>query len=209
MMIHITTFLIAFSLSQDIKESLDINELKDLSYGIPIGTLSGAIISPLDNIIREWVQGKDSEKMGKILSIPGEGIFVVPLCISGYIGGIVLKNQRIRTTFLRASISLGLTTISVQILKFIGRHRPYDSPENQWKFSPPGIENRTRSFPSGHSQASASVYFTLSRICEDMICKAFFISVPFVVAFGRVASNNHWASDTVGGIIIGSSFELF
>lgn len=208
-MIHTTIFIIAFSLYQDIKESFDINELKDLSYGIPIGTVSGALISPLDNIIREWIQGKDSEKIGKILSIPGEGIFVVPLCISGYIGGVALKNQRIRIAFLRAGISLGLTTIAVQILKFIGRHRPYDSPENQWKFSPPGIEDRKRSFPSGHSQASAAVYFTLSGICKDKICKAFFISIPPIVAFGRVLSNNHWPSDTVGGIIIGGSFELF
>lgn len=206
----LTTILLSTFLKQDLKESFNINELKDLFYGVPLGIMAGALISPLDTVLREEIQGKDSAKIGKILSIPGDGLFIVPLVASGYIAGVMLKNQNIRTTFLRSMISLGLTTITTQVLKFAGRYRPYKSPENQWKFSPLGLESWRRSFPSGHSQASASVYFTMTKLCNnDKVCKAFFISVPFVVAFGRILSDNHWLSDTVGGIIIGGSFEIF
>jgi membrane-associated phospholipid phosphatase len=72
------------------------------------------------------------------------------------------------------------------------------------------FENRWRSFPSGHSQASSSVYFTVAKdVCESKLCSAVFYSLPFIVGAGRILVNDHWLSDVAGGIIIGFSFEVF
>lgn len=202
-------FLVSFNPQSELKESFRTKEILDLSYGVSIGIASSALISTVDLRLRNEIVNENTKKLGKILSIPGEAWFLLPLCILGYTSGALLRSPQTRIIFLRSLVTLGITTSVVQILKFLGRYRTYQSPENQWRFSPLGLEDWRRSFPSGHSQASASVYFTISNICKNKVCKYAIISIPFIVATGRVLADEHWLSDTVGGIIIGGSFEIF
>lgn len=205
-MIFLSLLILSF-IVEDIKQNFELKEIENFAYSVPLAVGVSLLISPADIYIQKNIKSEDLRKIGEILSLPGDGLFLVPLSISGYF--IFRNSPKLRKTFIRTLISLGITSAIVQIIKFSGRLRPYASPNNQWRFSPLSLSTRARSFPSGHSQASAAVYLELAESCSNSMCRAFFFSIPVIVSFGRILSNQHWFSDTIGGLIIGASFEIF
>lgn len=185
------------------------NEIHKVFIGVSIGTGAGIIFSLADNKMKEISEKINAKNIGEIMSLPGDGIILTPFVLGGYIFGIVSDNEKIRKAFIRSISNLIFSTLIVQTLKFSGRTRPYAS-DFQYDFRFPGIENKYRSFPSGHAQASSSVYFTLRKyLCETRLCSAVMFSIPLLVSLGRILANDHWLSDTASGMIIGSSFEIF
>jgi membrane-associated phospholipid phosphatase len=186
-------------------------EFPKVILGTTVALTAAIPLSLADQYVRNLVLSSyDKTKYaGKVMSFLGEEIFLVPFCFAGYIFGLVSDNEKVRLGFMRAIYNLAFTTFIVQSLKFSGRERPAWA-EYQYSFSPLRFEDRWRSFPSGHSQASSSVYFTVAKdVCESKLCSAVFYSLPFIVGAGRILVNDHWLSDVAGGIIIGFSFEVF
>lgn len=197
--------------SFEMKYGIGIEELHELGFGVGIGVIVAASASILDKPINDLSKRLQLDELGEILSLPGDVYFILPFTIAGYASGIIFKDDKLKLIFLRAGISLALTTATVQLIKFSGRFRPYASSSGSpYNFSFLGLRNYNRSFPSGHSQASAAVYITIgNNICESTLCKIPFLTLPFLVGIGRILAQDHWFSDVLGGIIIGSCFELF
>ena len=199
------------SVKEDISSEfrLKIQEANKMFSGVVIGISAGIISSLIDDELKELSDKMRAKELGKIMSLPGDGLIITPLVLGGYIYGFISENQKLKNAFLKSMSNLLFSTIAVQILKFSGRKRPYET-DFQYDFSFPGIKSRFRSFPSGHAQASSAVYFTLGKhLCENKLCSIILFSVPPIVSFGRILGNNHWFSDTISGMIIGVSFELF
>lgn len=210
--IWILPFLIV---SQSATSAFQLSAYEEESFesalAVGLGLVASASVSVLDKPINDLSKELKLNELGEILSLPGDGYFILPFTLAGYLSGVLFKDDKLEFGFLQAGISLAFTTTIVQIIKFSGRLRPYASPsESPYKFSFPGLKSYNRSFPSGHSQASASVYITVgNNICKSVFCKVSFFTLPFIVAAGRILTQDHWFSDVVGGIIIGSSFQLF
>ncbi len=188
---------------------MKIQESNKMFSGIVIGIGAGIISSLIDDELKNFSEKINAKVLGKIMSFPGDGIIITPLVLGGYIFGVISENQKLKSAFLKSMSNLLFSTIAVQILKFSGRERP-SAADFQYDFSFPGIKSKFRSFPSGHAQASSAVYFTLGKhLCENKLCSIILFSVPPIVSFGRILENSHWLSDTISGMIIGVSFELF
>ncbi len=186
-------------------------EFPKIIVGTAVALTTSIPLSLTDQYVRNLVLSSynKTKYLGEIMSFLGEGIFLVPFSVAGYIFGFVSDNERMRLGFMRAIYNLTFTTIVAQSLKFLGRERPAWT-EYQYSFLPLRFENRWRSFPSGHSQGSSSVYFTIAKdVCESKLCSSVFYFLPFIVGAGRILVNEHWLSDVTGGIIIGFLFEVF
>jgi membrane-associated phospholipid phosphatase len=186
-------------------------EFPKVIIGTTVALTAAIPLSLADQYVRNLVLSSynKTKDVGEVMSFLGERIFLVPFSFAGYIFGLVSDNEKVRLGFMRAIYNLAFTTFIVQSLKFSGRERPAWA-EYQYSFYPLRFEDRWRSFPSGHSQASSSVYFTVAKdVCESKLCSAVFYSLPFIVGAGRILVNDHWLSDVAGGIIIGFSFEVF
>ncbi len=186
-------------------------EFPKIIVGTAVALTISIPLSLADQYVRDFVLSSynKTKDLGEIMSFLGEETFLIPFSVAGYIFGFVSDNEKIRLGFMRAIYNLAFTTFLVQSLKFLGRERPSWT-EYQYSFSPLGFRDRWRSFPSGHSQASSAVYFTIAEnVCESKLCSSVFYSLPFIVGAGRILVNDHWLSDVAGGIIIGFSFEVF
>jgi len=197
------------TLIEDIKDDINSREWENLAFGTISGIIISLPVSLLDRTVKDKINSETAKKIGEIMSIPGEGLFLVPGIIVGYTLSYLFDDEKTRRAFLRSFINLGTTSAVIQILKFSGRKRPKYS-ESQYAFSFPGINDSSRSFPSGHAGASSAVYITLGKnACETNLCRIFLFSIPIVVSAGRIMAQDHWLSDTVGGLTIGASFEIF
>jgi undecaprenyl-diphosphatase len=83
-------------------------------------------------------------------------------------------------------------------------------------FAVAGIYTYAQSFPSGHSTASAALWFSLATIAASFerssVHKAFWFAVAGLViaavGFSRIYLGVHWPTDVVAGWFLGASFAL-
>jgi undecaprenyl-diphosphatase len=71
----------------------------------------------------------------------------------------------------------------------------------------------TFSFPSGHTSASTAISFVLAYtlIRESMAPRGavmLMALVPFLVGLSRIYLDMHWASDVIGGWVIGAAYGV-
>ncbi len=205
------------NLVSTLKEDLDqinFHDVKKLFPGVLIGitvSLPFFLVDKyfVEKYVEDTEQNSSTVKLGEILSLPGYGLFIIPVALLGYSYGYLSSNDRLRRGFFRSSFNTITHAIVVQILKFSGRARPYRN-LGSFYFEPLGLRSENRSFPSAHSQSASSFYFTLGQeICDSILCKGILFSIPPIVALGRVLAKEHWVSDVVAGIIIGASFHIF
>ncbi len=202
------------TLAEDVEYELrakeENREWKKLAFGTAAGISLALPFVLLDETIRTLVRNSDSttEEIGEILSLPADGVLLVSGLTAGYIISYATEKIKLRKTFMRSFINLTITSAVIQSLKFLGRTRPGFA-RTPFDFSLPGLKNANRSFPSGHVGAASAVYVTLARACESTTCKIILYSIPPVVAVGRILAEKHWLSDTIGGFMIGASFEIF
>lgn len=127
-----------------------------------------------------------------------------------YLGGMIFKDDRAKTTA-RLGIKSILHAYAVtQVLKRIfRRQRPYLSDgTDSWFNSESGSDYRA--FPSGHTTTAWSMATVIARQYRDkpavpIIC----YSLATLVGISRMAENKHWGSDVLIGALIGYSIGRF
>lgn len=77
-----------------------------------------------------------------------------------------------------------------------------------------GARRRTDSYPSGHTTGTTAMAITVARILarqgllSERRALALGIGAPVVMGIYRVLDDEHWATDVVGGWLLGSSIAL-
>ena len=141
-----------------------------------------------------------------------------PYFLAGLIGLIAArfflkKESRLKTKLYEFSVSLLASLIACGIVthlfKFIiGRGRPHLTEDySATLFEPFNYHWHFHSMPSGHSQ----VMFTAATVLSTQIpqLKIFWFSFAAIICFSRIATLNHFLSDTILGAFIGYSISLF
>jgi undecaprenyl-diphosphatase len=150
-----------------------------------------------DEGVRAWMIAHRTPVLYKIayfITWAGSPLVMVLLAVVAGIWFYRRHGHRKAGIFVAAPAIGGLLSGSVK--QFYGRQRP-----------PGGIllNERTYSFPSGHSLTSAAVMVTLCYVMarERIISWPFAIAigalVPLVVGLSRLYLDVHWTTDVVGG----------
>ena len=157
--------------------------------------------APFDDPIRDWFLTHRSPAGDWIFtaaSRAGGPSVVIPLSV---VAGAWLRERRslpiAGTVLLAPATALTLFTLIKQIY---GRARPAGGALHGEK---------TFSFPSGHSAASAAVFGTLAYVLwrEDMLDDEFALALalipPALIGTSRVYLDVHYATDVLGGWSVG------
>ncbi|GAA4781726.1 phosphatase PAP2 family protein [Microbacterium gilvum] len=121
-------------------------------------------------------------------------ILVVPLAAAA-----VLLIRRRRAGALYFALATAASAALVQLLKALfGRERPEDIL----------VIVDEGSFPSGHVANAATVVFALWMIVDRWWMAAIAVVWTLSMAFARTYLSAHWASDTLGGALIGVGVAL-
>lgn len=172
---------------------------------------SGAFLFTQDEHVRNFVQEHRASAGDKFFQYSfehwGSGYYTIPFLGSMYLGGCLLKNDRVSATALTAGKAAAISAVFVNVFKQVARrHRPYqDTPANPSNWDGPFGNRHHTSFPSGHSTLAFSVATVIASEYSEMVW------VPVVAytlatgaAFSRIYHDKHWASD----VLIGSAFGM-
>ncbi len=148
-----------------------------------------------------WV----TDAMKDITSL-GSGTVIV--LVTFFVTGYLLLRKKYYWLGLVLIATIGGALMTLGIKEFIGRTRPTVVTHL--------LEEKSLSFPSGHSMMSAIVYLTqatlLSRIEKNMKAKIYIISVAllltFLIGISRIYIGVHYPTDVLAGWIAGISWAL-
>lgn len=147
--------------------------------------------------VGQWQLPAWMEEIGRDLTALG-GIAVLSLVTLAVAGYLVLERKHHALVLLFIA-TLGALVLSFYLKDLINRPRPDIIPHRTYVM--------TRSFPSGHSMLSASVYLTLgtllSRLTDRWLLRTYFVGIALLitglVGLSRVFLGVHWPSDVLGG----------
>ena len=179
-------------------------DLNGSDLAILAGALSlGTVVFNNDRQIMDFVQENKTIAPDGI----GEfGFFLggrqgIPLIAGGaYFMGAVLENGRLKNIGI-ISVYTGLATqiVTDAFKKTLLRTRPSNS-DDPYEF---GREGNMSMF-SGHASGAFSMATVISEVYKDKpLIPYLAYGLATVVAYSRVHENKHWASDVIGGAVIG------
>ncbi len=157
----------------------------------------------LDFSVRDWTMARQSQLLrGVFLGITTLGAkeLLIPL---GIVAGWWLFRHRRAGLIVLVFCALA-STMYVTILKeAYGVERPAGGVAASTQFS----------FPSGHATGAAAIYFFLAFVAMRRGLRpalALATSTVLVIAVGvsRVVLDMHWASDVLGGWVVGIAFAV-
>lgn len=170
----------------------------ELGSGVHEGELRG-----MDLAVREWVAAQRTDSGVRIFSLVtrlGEHRYLLPLAV---LAGWPLLRGYWSWLVLLVFCSLASAELTSVLKDGFEVLRP-----------PLGVErHRSFSFPSGHVTASATVaavlgYLAMRRRVAPVLYIGIGGVVVLLVAMSRVYLDRHWASDVIGGMLIGSTFAV-
>jgi membrane-associated phospholipid phosphatase len=177
-----------------------------IEFGVVAG--AGVLAYTQDEKIQKYFTNHQSETADNFSKYVFEpfGRFA-PVIIGGlYIGGRLVKDNRLAGTSLTAAKAFVVSSVCAGIVKQLThRHRPYqgDIPDHA-NWDGPFASYKYNSFPSGHSEAA----FSMATVYAMEYSSTIWVPVlAFTLAAGtavsRLYDNDHWASDVVIGSALG------
>lgn len=169
-------------------------------------TLGGAIL------MDKWVsnqfqshQNKGMKHFTDVATVFGEKKIMVPATAAIWAAGLCLKNERLSTTAFNSCKALITGGLLVEAIKIgAGRSRP-DTDRGPWHYNAfGGINNSTKSLPSGHAFVSWAIFTPFAQEYSKWL-----YAIPVSVSIARMYRNRHWFSDVVLGSGIGYFAGLY
>jgi len=168
--------------------------------------ISGSLgfVGTRDDRIDAWVQNhrsKQTDNFARIVTPFGSwaaiGVSAVALG-----GGLLSHNQRLLDTGRDAvEAEILAAGIATPVLKYaVGRVRPSDGADAD-EFKP---FSGNSSFPSGHTTEAFAVASVLSARADGWVVPVLSYTLASCVGYARVHDRAHWASDVIGGGLVGT-----
>ncbi|HEX8245836.1 MAG TPA: phosphatase PAP2 family protein [Longimicrobium sp.] len=129
---------------------------------------------------------------------------IAAIALAGtYVAGRLAHAPKTAQAAEHIGIALLASGVANGAVKFtVGRERPSFT-DDPHRFVPFNRKDRWQSFPSGH----ATVAFSLAASISDEARKPWVTALTYgtasLVGWSRVYEDRHWASDVVGGAVIG------
>ena len=170
-----------------------------------------ALFTALDREVGEFFRKLGQQNPG-LVSVMNDltalGSKSVLIVVVVFAAGLLMCAKRYRTACFVVIATVGGTTISSWIKTWVARPRPPDAAV--------ALAESFRSFPSGHSMLSATVYLTLALIATAVIhhrrIRIFVVGASLVVVglvgVSRLVLGVHYLTDVIGGWMIGATWAL-
>lgn len=131
--------------------------------------------------------------------------FAIGLTATTFAGGLVLRDKKLLQTSRLLAESVVLTQFFTSFTKGVfGRARPYtDHGPRDFNFFKFGKSEDFKSMPSGHVSSAFALMTVLAKQYDRWYVKVPAYTFAVSVAFQRMTSRNHWASDTMVGGALG------
>lgn len=184
---------------------------------VALGTAASLVLVPFDGRVRSWAQSP-ARQQSSFLDHGVNAIMnfgsAVPLVTAAAAYGVgrltghpTLADIALHTG--EAMAGAGATTLFLKVL--VTRVRPYVQPHDPHVFfkGRPFL-GADESFPSGHATVAFALAGALSEETalhwpgRERIVAPVMFAVATGVAFARVYKDKHWASDVVGGAVVGT-----
>jgi membrane-associated phospholipid phosphatase len=134
----------------------------------------------------------------------GNPRYLVPALAAGYVGGRLARAPAVSSSSAHVLAALLASGVANGAIKYsVGRQRPAGGDAHS--FRPFNPSNRWQSFPSGHAVVAFSVAAALSEEADRGWVTALGYGTASLVGWSRVYADKHWASDVVGGALIGAA----
>lgn len=148
--------------------------------------------------------------VAKFFTTFGDEAFVIPMVIFGVVLCFFKKTRKYGFALIFA-IAIGTVVTNVIAKPMAVRIRPYNTLQENaeywaWYLGAGGLSEGDYSFPSGHTTAATEIAVALF-LCfmKDKKKSAWFLLlIPFCTAGSRVYLMVHYASDVLGGLIVGA-----
>ncbi len=171
---------------------------------------TSVILYSQDENIRDFFQRNQTTATAEFskygLEPWGSGIYLIPLLGGMYVYGLAWHNPEAETAALLTGKAMVITSGFTLFLKGLtGRHRPdQDVPANPGLWEGPFNDFKYVSFPSGHTALAFSAATVLGAYYHEKIWVAISsYSLATLVGISRIYDNKHWASDVLGGAVLG------
>lgn len=178
---------------------------KWLLFGGAVGSLF--VISAFDDDIQDAIQRNRNKVTDKAASIINPfGFQAAYAVIAGiYLQGVFAHNAKSKVVALDAiAASVVSWGVGATLLKIItGRARP-EKNEGQYHFDPFSTNGEDNSFPSGHATQAFALAAVLSSHYHSKWVWIPAYTFAGLVGLARMDKNRHWASDVVGGALLGT-----
>ncbi len=178
---------------------------KWLLFGGAVGSVF--LVSAFDDDIQDAIQRNRNKVTDKAASIINPfGFQAAYAVIAGiYLQGVFAHNPKSKVVALDAiAASVVSWGVGATLLKIItGRARP-EKNEGAFHFDPFSTNGEDNSFPSGHATQAFALAAVLSSHYHSKWVWIPSYTFAGLVGLARMDKNRHWASDVVGGALLGT-----
>jgi len=175
-------------------------------WAIAGGSLAaiGATAAWVDDPVRTAARKAHGHAMDTFTNVvqPFGAEYAVGVLGAFALAGWALHNTRAQEIAYDGAVSsLIAAGIICQAIKFpVGRSRPFQA-DTPWRFRPLG--GRV-SFPSGHTTMAFSVLSVVAFDSDSLVVQSAAFALASSVGWARIYHNAHWASDVLGGALLGT-----
>lgn len=182
---------------------------------LALSTVTTGFILSLDDKIDEELARENYEfspqpfrqfaKLGQVYDDIKPVNFAVGLTATTLAGGLALRDKKLlQTSRLLAESMMGAYFFTAAGKGILGRARPYtDHGPHDFSFFKFGHSEDFKSMPSGHVSSAFALMTVIAKQYDHWYVQIPAYTFAVSVAFQRMTSRNHWASDTIVGGALG------
>lgn len=143
------------------------------------------------------------DRVAPLGDVFGTANYTVPTITATLIVAHLAHNANWEDATRHITLSYIVGDVSEALLKgAVGRQRPSYSGD-PWRFRPLSFSNEWHSFPSGHVSHITAIAAAFAEEVHRPWATALSTTAVVFTGWQRIYRNQHWASDVVGGMIVG------